>query len=498
MNLFVTIGGILYNVVIIAVCTVVILIKRKKQKGFEEDFLFGGKKMGWFACAASMALTGIGGAHINGLPAQAWDTGVATISFCLGMGCFFLIVMRYTGVWYRRMGCSTINEMFGKMFHPALVPILAGLGVSYCWMVLCVETQGMATVISSMTGLSNFSGGLIGAAIGILYVFLAGIEEVGWVNSVNAILMYLFGIIALIFVGYSFVGGWTAVNDNLLANNQELVHALGNPTIVRTYVIGTFVSTALGMNFVQGDIQASASVSNVKVLRKACAAAIPMNILFGVIIISLGLAAKSLVNSGLMVAEDGAEGVVVLVLNYMPSWLQIGVIGMFLAAMLSTFAMLALSIAVMINRNILSYFPSFKNMSLKKEGFLSRIWILLAAATAAFAAIAIKAQTNIALTWGMAWFIPLFFLFVIGMHWRRSRKGALAALILCWVFNCLLTFTPLDLMLNLEGSNHSIFMVVLSVVFGLIFTALDKNCAISYRKLYSIQRAEYDGLKNAK
>ena len=82
---------------------------------------------------------------------------MATICYCLGHGFFFIIVMRYSGVWYRRMGCATVNELFGKMFHPALVPVLAGFGIGYSWMVLCVETQGMAQVISSMTGLSNFA-----------------------------------------------------------------------------------------------------------------------------------------------------------------------------------------------------------------------------------------------------------------------------------------------------------------------------------------------------
>lgn len=165
--------------------------------------------MGWFACAASMALTALGGGHINGLSAQSWSTGVATIFYCLGHGLFFIIVMRYSGLWYRRMGCDTVNQLFGRMFNPALVPILAGFGIGYSWMVLCVETQGMAQVISSMTGLPNLTGAIIGAVIGLLYVSLAGLEEVGLVNSVNAILMYVFGIIVLVFIGYnSFIGGW--------------------------------------------------------------------------------------------------------------------------------------------------------------------------------------------------------------------------------------------------------------------------------------------------
>jgi SSS family solute:Na+ symporter len=217
-----------------------------------------------------------------------------------------------------------------------------------------------------------------------------------------------------------------------------------------------------------------------------------MNVLFGVIIISMGLASKGLVNLGLLDAPNGATGVVYLVVNYMPSWLQVCVIGMFLAAMLSTVAMESLALATMMNRNILSYFPKFKNMSAKREATLSRIWIIAGGFTAAFAALTIQAQTNAALTWGFAWFVPLFFMFIIGMFWKRSRIGALITLITCWVFNVVLTFTPLASLFGLEGNNYSIFMIVLSLGLGIITTALDKNASPNFKSVYTKQRAAYD------
>lgn len=496
MHWFVTIGGLAYNLIIVLVCYAVIRQRRRRRGDTEEDFLMGGKQLGWFACAASIALTSLGGGHINGLAAQSWETGVATIFYCIGHGFFFLFALRFCGIWYRRMGCSTINEVFGRMFHPALVPILAGMGIGYCWMVLCVETQGMGTVISGMTGLPNLAGCFIGIFLGILYVYLAGIEEVGLVNSVNAILMYIFGFIVLIFIGYNTViGGWQPINDTLLATNEELLHALANPALLKSYVIGTLLVTAFGMNFIQPNIQAAAAVPNVKVLRKACTACIPMNVLFGVIIISFGLASKGLVNMGMLDADNGATGVVYLIVNYMPSWLQVCVIGMFLAAMLSTVAMESLALATMLNRNVLSYFPKFKDMTPKREATLSRAWIIIGGITAAFAAVTIQAQTNAALTWGFAWFVPLFFMFFIGMFWKRSRMGAMITLIVCWIFNILLTFTPLASMFGLEGNNYSIFMIVLSLGLGIITTALDKNASPNFRGVYAKQRAAYDALK---
>lgn len=500
MNWFVTIGGIAYNFIIIAVCSIYILLRRKKANA-GEDFLFGGKQMGWFACAASIALTALGGGHINGLAFQSWIDGVAVIWYCFGAGLCLVIIMRWTGVWYRRSGCNTVNEMFGKLFHPALTPVLSGFCVGYCWLILCVETQGLAGIISSLTGVSNLAGGIIGIIIGILYVSIAGVEEIGLVNSVNAILMYIFGFIGLAVLGTGMIGGWEGVNNTLLQNNPELVHALGNPEIIRTYVIGTFLSLALGMNFIQSNAQAVASVDNLKVIRKAGIGAVVMNVLFGAIIISFGLAAKGMYDQGIMQlpagAENGAAGIIFLIQNYMPNWMQVCVIGMFAAAMLSTIGMVALAIAMMLNKDILCYFKPFQNMSAKKEGQLCRLWIILAGISAAFVAVKIKAAVNTTITWGFSWFIPLFFMFIIGLYWKRSKPAAITTIIVCWICNLLLSFTNMAAAFNLEGNNHSIFLCVLSIVFGVIITAIDKKAKPSFSKLYKEQRAAYDAAKAA-
>ena len=499
MNTLVTVGGLAYNFVIIILCTIFVLARRKKRGDQMEDFLSGGRRTGWMAVAASMALGVLGGGHINGVPVQTWADGCATIFYCLGTGCFFIFAMRLTGIWYRRAGVNTVNDLFARMFHPAFSPILAGLVVGYAWLVMCVETQSMGVVIMNMTSLSMTTSCIIGAILGILYVLLAGQEEVMIVNLVNAILMYIFGIICLIFVGTRIAGGWKAIDDTILSRNPEFLAALGNGEILRTYTIGTFLAAALGMNFLQGNIQPCKDSKTVRQLRQSCMAAIPMNVFFGVIVILLAFAGKGLVDSGMMSLDmmggvespsAGANSVVQLVIQFMPSWLQICVIGMFLAAMLSTWSMLALSIALTMNRDILSLLPH--KQSRKTENWTSRLWILIAGVFAGLVGTSVQGQANLALSWGWGWFIPLFILFCIGMWWKRSRNGSLIAVLLCWVINCILTFTPLAANLGLEGNNYSIFMFVLSIVFGVIFTAIDKNARPGYRRVYEAQRVEYN------
>ena len=434
MNQFVTIGGIAYNFIIIAVCTIFIFMRRRRRQA-QEDFMFGGKQMGWFAIAASIALTALGGGHINGLSFQSWVDGVGVIWYCFGAGLCLVIVMRFTGVWYRRSGCFTVNEMFGKLFAPVLTPILAGFTIGYCWLILCVETQGLASVISALTGLPNLTSGVVGILIGVLYVLLAGIEEVGLVNSVNAILMYVFGFIALGVIGICVPNGWVGINNTLVVNTPELVAAFGNAEIIRSYIIGTFLSLALGMNFIQSNCQAVASADDLRVMRKAGIGAVVMNVMFGVIIIGFGLAALGLKQQGFIGAEMGIAGMMEMILTFFPPWLQICVVGMFAAAMLSTISMVALTIALSLNKEVLGHFGAFKGMSQKKEGTLARIWIVLAGLTAAIAAVNIKDAVNTTITWGFSWFIPLFFMFLIGLYWKRSTVAAMVTIFACWACN---------------------------------------------------------------
>ena len=498
MNILVTSGALLYNVIIIVACTIYVVVKdrvAKKKTGAGEDLAMSGRSLHWLPCAAAIALTALGGGHINGIGATTWEVGYSAAFFAFGTGFSMIIVFRYTGVWFRRSGCVTVNELIGKMFHPALAPILGALGIMYCWLVICVETQGMAPVIAQITGLTNFQAGMVGAIIGVLYMVVAGMKQIGLVSMWNAILMYVFGFIAMFYIGFA-KGGFAAVESgSILANNPELLHALGNPAILRAYVIGTFLSGGLGLNMAQPQVQAIGAVDDVKTLKKACLAAVPMNTLICVIIIALAIMGKALPGTSGM--ENGAEGLIGTVLMYLPNWLQVCVIGVFLAAVLSTFAMCVLTGVTQFTRDTLGYFPKYRNMSAAKHAVLNRVWILVIAFSAAVCAVMIRTNTQGALTWGFAWNIPTFFVFIIGLHWKRSPKGGLIAFIVSWALNIVLTFTPLAAVFGLEGNNYSIFMMIASLVVGVVATALDKNAKPSLKATYKKQRALYDSGRGA-
>ena len=498
----IVIGGIFYNVIVI-IAVSIYLKQRNKKHGHETEMMLSGRRLNWFPVAAAVSLTALGGGHINGLSIWSWDQGVAAFAFGIGCGAAMIVNIRYVGVWFRRFGSTTINEMFGRIFNiPKFVPILAGMIVVYCWLVLNIETQGMASIVTALVGIPNFWAALICAAVGVAYVFISGMDEISYTGIVNAVLMYIVCIITLIMAGGHIPGGWATVNHSLLTNNPELVHALSNPEIFRAYVIGAFLSAVLGMAMVQGNNQGVLSVQKVSILKKACVWAIPMNVLFCTLCICLALASKTLFEAGLISLEGlppiGSYGMLVMLLTFFPGWLQVLLIGVFLSAMMTTFAILSLALVTVFSKDLLGGFKFFQNMARKKETAVLRVLLIILCGSAGITAPLIEANTAGALTWGMTWNIPMFSMFIIGMHWRRSRMACMITLVFCWILNILLTFTPLASVFYMDGNTYAIFMAVASFILGLILTAIDRNTKSSIKKMYKSQRAAFDEARAAK
>jgi SSS family solute:Na+ symporter len=84
------------------------------------------------------------------------------------------------------MGVTTVPEALKGMYGPknslAISCVMAGV----IWGILTLETQGVGIVIATMTGWGIVQGAIVGGILGIFYVILAGMEEVGVVNVINA------------------------------------------------------------------------------------------------------------------------------------------------------------------------------------------------------------------------------------------------------------------------------------------------------------------------
>jgi uncharacterized membrane protein len=70
--------------------------------------------------------------------------------------------------------------------------------------------------------------------------------------------------------------------------------------------------------------------------------------------------------------------------------------------------------------------------------------------------------------WMFSWLIPVFWITVFGIAWKRSIKAAEITLFGTWIVNFLWTFTPLKTMLGMSGVINPYVTLVLSLVLGII------------------------------
>ena len=298
LQVSIIIGVVLYELIVIIGASVLIRRKEKKMLEQEGGFALAGRDMGIALLAPTIALTVLGAAHITGIFEMSYGLGAAAIWFSIAHVTLIVIACFGTGIWVRRLGVVTVPEAIKGMYGPAI-----GIAVT-CTMagavtgVLTLECQGLGIVINALTGWGIAQGVFVGGILGLLYVILAGMKEVGVVNLVNIIVMYIGLIVAMVFIVIKLPGGNFDVVVESLKNDPEggpwMTSIFGTPQIMITFAVGQILAVTFCQSISQMLMQTMMSARNEKAIRRSVWIAAPLNGMFGVFAVCIGLAARAL------------------------------------------------------------------------------------------------------------------------------------------------------------------------------------------------------------
>ena len=165
MRLVVLLFVILYEVVVIIGVSWFINRRNKGKAVSADEFSHAGGGLGALTLGATIALTSLGGGHILGLPAQVPFTGMGTFWFTVSSALMLVLVACYNGPWYRRYNVVNTGTMFERMFDRRVAIIVAALNVGTMWGVCTLEMQGLANILSALTGWSVVGCRIIGGLI---------------------------------------------------------------------------------------------------------------------------------------------------------------------------------------------------------------------------------------------------------------------------------------------------------------------------------------------
>ena len=184
------------------------------------DYFVAGRRLGLWVFVLAATATSFSGWTFMGHPGLIYRDG-----FQYAYASFYAITIPFTGVMFlkrqwilgKRFGYVTPGEMLADYFK--------GDGVRYLTVViaLCFSIPYLGLQLAASGKLFNvLSDGLVTVTAGtwilsavvLIYVASGGLRAVAYVDTLQCVLL-AFGIVAVGFIAYDLVGGWTALNQGL-------------------------------------------------------------------------------------------------------------------------------------------------------------------------------------------------------------------------------------------------------------------------------------------
>jgi SSS family solute:Na+ symporter len=489
MKYSILIAVLVYEVLVIGGVGIWLARREAKREHQEGDFALGGRNLPVSVVAVTLALTVLGTAHILGEFEMAWFMGAAAIWFSIAHVILLVVVCSSTGLWMRRLGVSTVPEILEILYGPGTRLIVSCVMAGVIFGILTIETQGIGIIMASMTGWEIQYGAVVGGVLGIMYVIFAGLSQVGWVNLINAVVMYVGLILATIFLALKLPGGnyESVSNFYTSAGEGHMLSIFGTSEIMFTFALGTVIAVVFSQGINQMLLQPAMAAKNEKTIKRALWIAAPLNGLFGVFVIVIGLTAKSIPEFEVMGPKIAATS---LLVNYLPPWLAAMLLASFLAAILSTFAMTSLSPATIFTMDIYKrlYNPDATEAELTR---MIRLCIVTLGALAMGVA-AFLPPILAAMNWLFSWLVPIFWVVIFGLVWKRNAMVAVLTLVAAWTANTLWSFTSLPELLGMAEviSPYVTLAVTLFVGVGLNLLMSGKEGYFKsehYRSRYGVQ-----------
>lgn len=480
--MWILIAVLLYEIISIGGVSIFLIMKEKKKakhaaaKESDDSFVTSNRDLPVPIVGVSLALALLGAVHVFGIMEMAWGIGAASIWFSIAHVTTLSIVCLCTGRWVRRMKVATVPEMIAKLFGKKIAIIVTCVVAGQTFAILTMEVQALGIIFNTLTfnSISIQMGAVVGGLAGIAYVIIAGMKEVGFVNMINTIVMYVGLFVGIIFLSSKLPGGWGAVEAYYTSNDMShMINIMGGSGTFITFGISNVIAVTFAQGISQMGLQSAMAAKSEKTVAKALWIAAPVNGIFGIFTMAMGIAAKFLYETNqLQVANDAmaakTAGATMLV-EYLPGWLVAWLLAAFLGAVLSTFAITTLGMGVLFANNI--YVLKKPNATGAEKTKVTRLFIVLTGIIAMGVSSFLPEIVNGA-NWAFAWLVPLFWNVIYGLFWRRNKKAAGAVFAVSWLLVLIWTYTPLPAIIGLKSIPLPYVTLAVAIILGIPLNAL--------------------------
>ncbi|MGC6499964.1 MAG: sodium:solute symporter family protein [Henriciella sp.] len=415
-------------------------LQSKKKAGADPDaeFSIAGRGLPLPVVAATLALTILGAPHIIGIFEMSWDFGATAIWFGLAHVAILCVLCLSTGQWARRLQLTTVPELLERMYSRNVRIATSSVMAGSIFGVLTLEAQGLGVILSSMTGWELQFCAVIGGLVGVFYVSLAGMKGAGWMNLINASVMYVALVLATYFIARGLPGGnFDSVQAFFVdSGNGAMLMIFPSLEGVINFALALALILIFAMPINQVLLQTAMSAKTENTVRKALWIAAPVNGIFCVFTLVMGLTAKSLPEFQALGPKLAAPTMLV---EMLPTWLTVFLLASFTGVVLSSFAMVTLAPATIFSHDIYKRVVN-PNASPEEVTRATRLCILALAAVGICVA-SFLPPIIASIGWLLGWMMPIFWLIVVGLFWKRSTTAAIVTLTAAWGTNVLWSVT---------------------------------------------------------
>jgi SSS family solute:Na+ symporter len=72
------------------------------------------------------------------------------------------------------------------------------------------------------------------------------------------------------------------------------------------------------------------------------------------------------------------------------------------------------------------------------------------------------------MNWLFSWLVPVFWVIVFGLFWKRNSAVAIATLVIAWIANSAWSFSSLPVLLNMSDVPNAYVTLVVTLVVGIV------------------------------
>ncbi len=423
------------------------------------DFLLAGRRLGLLLATFTLTATYFGGGYFLGLSSYAYDHGWVALWQAIGGGLGFILVA-FVAFKMRDLAFYTVPDYLEHRYGGKTIRVLSAL-LSLIALVGILGAQVLATrAVLAMVGVESNIGLILAALIFVGYTVVGGLWAVTLTDFVQVSIAALGAVIAAV-VAVSRAGGYQSLVATVTAQGVGegfFTWSGGDISLVMWLTLPMMMYTLIG----QDVYQRLFATKDGKTARNA-------GILSGLVIIAIcvftvliGLAAKALFPD---LADSSQAATTVISSFFHPV-----VAGIILAAVMAAIMSTADSILTAGTSHIIRDFY-MEVFGVKEEGnekrllALSRLWTLILGVGSIFFALAIPSIIDILnysyflYTGGV--FVPV----VGGILWKRAtRQGAVAGLLV----GAAMAVIGLITKLNVWGIPVEIYSGIVSAVVFII------------------------------